>query len=367
MSAHSYFPGENPRLQEILDSYLTWLAAEAGAIPGLRALLLGGGYGRGEGGVFKPPAGGDDTLFNDIEFYLFADAVPRGLVSRWVHEGEARLGIEVEFKAMTPGAFARSRPSMFYYDLLARHVLVAGDASWAASLRGDLSDPALLPADQASRLLVNRGVSLLRCLRWARGQEALPDGFPARIAGKLKLALADAVLCAQGLYHWSCRERNRRLSSVTAIPPDWEVLQAWHAEGVEFKLHPHRVDGVPEEKSRELEELRRVWLGTFLWIESRRLATPFRSAGDYAGFTDRLFPEEGRTGNLMRQIRDLRRPVRLPFDTSDHPRAAIWRSLVLLFEGGPAGEQAAARLVGGPDLRGRELEERCRACWRQYP
>lgn len=367
MSARRYFPGENQRLQDLLDSYLGWLGGEARRVRGLRALLLGGGYGRGEGGVFTDPGGAGDALFNDIEFYLFADDVPRGLVSGWVHEGEARLGIEVEVKTMSPAAFARARPSMFYYDLLARHIVVAGDESWPASLRGELSDPALLPVDEASRLLVNRGVSLLRCLRWARGGEELPEGFCARIAGKLKLALGDSVLCAQGLYHWSCRERDRRLPSVSAAPADWDRLIEWHADGVEFKLHPHRRDGTREEQLPVLEELRRAWLGTFLWIESRRLGAGFESAADYAGFRGRLFPEESRSGNFLRRIRDLRRPERLPFGTADHPRAAIWKSLALLLAGGPGAEEGAVRLLGAGAVRGRELEERCRACWKHYP
>src|SRR5690242_3177119 len=35
----------------------------------LEALLLGGGYGRGEGGVLKTAAG--DRPYNDLEFYVF--------------------------------------------------------------------------------------------------------------------------------------------------------------------------------------------------------------------------------------------------------------------------------------------------------
>src|SRR5206468_3070993 len=36
----------------------------------LEALVLGGGYGRGEGGVLRTPSGHEP--YNDIEFYLFA-------------------------------------------------------------------------------------------------------------------------------------------------------------------------------------------------------------------------------------------------------------------------------------------------------
>lgn len=367
MTAKPYFPGEDRRLASLLDAYLGWLAEDSASVPGLRALMLGGGYGRGEGGVFTAAPGVGSELFNDLEFYLFAESSPRALMNRWVHEGEQRVGLEIEIKAMAPSRFAQARPSMFFYDLLNGHVHVAGDASWVASLPADLSRAEAIPPDEAGRLLVNRGMSLLRCLRWARGELPLPDGFCARITGKLKLALADAALCSEGRYHWSCRERNKRLSAVAEAPPDWDRMVAWHGEGVEFKLHPHRRDGEPGDQWTALDDLRRTWLSTFLWVESRRLGENFRTAEDYGNFRGKLFPAEKPWSNMLRRMRDLRRPQRTPFALGDHPRAAIWRSLALLLDGGSGAAAGAGRLLGVPDKTGLELEEHCRACWQHYP
>ena len=367
MPSRKFFPGEEPALQDALSSYLDWLGGEARKADGFRALLLAGGYGRGEGGVFREGEGSPPKLYNDLEFYLFGSGVPRASLERWAHEGESRLGIEIEIKVMPPDAFARARPSMFYYDLVSRHVLVAGDKAWVESLPAELSRAESIPAEEASRLLVNRGMSLLRCARWAAGETDLPTGFCDRIAAKLKLALADAALCALGRYHWSCRERDARLAELPDAPPNWEKLRAWHAEAVEFKLHP-RHGGAPLSAWREpLDELRRAWLSTFLWVESRRLGETFGSASNYAAFRGRLFPGELAWGNLLRQARDLRRSSRVPFRGGDHPRSAIWKSLALLMDGSPSCADAAARLLGTPGLRGRELEERCRDCWKHYP
>ena len=44
----------------------------------LEGLALGGGYGRGEGGVLKTPLG--DQPYNDLEFYVFVRGHP------WWHE-----------------------------------------------------------------------------------------------------------------------------------------------------------------------------------------------------------------------------------------------------------------------------------------
>ncbi len=367
MSSCQFFPAEEPALRAALTSYLDWLAAEAAGAGGLRAFLLGGGYGRGEGGIFRETPESDPMLYNDLEFYFFGRPVSADVLNRWIHEGEERLGIEIEVKQMSPEAFARARPSMFYYDLLSRHVPVAGDKQWVESLPAELARGESIPPEEAGRLLVNRGMSLLRCLRWAGGQVELPPGFCDRIAAKLKLALADAVLCMLGRYHWSCRERDRRLAALGDVPPHWEKLVAWHAEAIGFKLNPRHENVLPSAWQKPLDELRRAWLSTFLWIESRRLRARFETARDYRDYRGRLFPGEPAWSNLLRQARDLRRPAHVPFRGGDHPRSAIWKSLALLMEGDASGAESAARLLGTPGLRGDELEERCRDCWKHYP
>jgi len=365
MNACVFFPTEEPQLHLQLEEYLRWLGGQAAEIPGLKAFLLAGGYGRGEGGIFYPPNDGAPRLYNDLEFYIFAPAVPAGVIGAWVHEGEHRLGIEIEVKVMDPELFVAASPSMFYYDLLSRHVLVAGSQAWVDSLPARLSEAAAIPPEEASRLLVNRGMSLLRCRRWARGDIDLPAGFCERIVSKLKLALSDAVLCSAGKYHWSCLERDRRLSALQDTPPEWEALRAWHAEGVAFKFWPTD-SGLPAAAwAAPLERLREVWISTFLWIEARRLQTGLAGASDYARCPKNLFPDEPGLKNLIRHIRDFRRPERLPFAWGEHPRARIWKSLVLLLDG--SDEAAAAAQLGAAGLDGIALEERCRAHWKHYP
>ena len=367
MTGRKYFPEEQPALEADLDSYLKWLGEEVGGLPGFKALLLGGGYGRGEGGIWT--GGGAASLYNDLEFYLFAENASASLLKKWIHEGERRLHIEIEIKVIPPAAFERARPSMFYYDLLSACIVVAGDVAWISSLPAALRSSAAIPPLEAARLLVNRGMSLLRCLRWADGGMELPAGFCDRITSKLKLALADAVLCSLGRYHWSCRERNRLLADVTDFPPGGELLLKWHAEGVAFKFHPHHRDQAPADWRQALGELRAAWLRTFLWVESRRLGSGFASARDYANFPGRIFPEEPPASNLLRQARDLARGGRVAWTGTDHPRSAVWKSLALLLDPDrtEGSVESAARLLRSPGLSPAEVEERCREAWKNYP
>lgn len=361
-----FFPGDEPELSAALQDYLDSLGAQAGKLPGFRALLLGGGYGRGEGGIFRAAGGGAPRLYNDLEFYYFGTDPGAPALQAWAHEGEQRFGIEMEFKVMSPEAMQRARPSMFYYDLMSRHVLVAGDAAWVGALPQVLSDAAAIPPEEAARLLVNRGMSLLRCLRWSDGEIHLAEGFCERIAAKLKLALADAVLCVTGRYHWSCLERDRRAADLPSDVPVPELLRSLHSEGVDFKLSPRHEGLAPTDWHQPLEELRAAWVSTFLWCEGRRRNTSFADARTYAGQRGRLFASEYAGANLLRHARDLRRKERVPFSVTDHPRAAVWKSLALLLDR-PADEAAAGRLLGAQRLHGHDLEEFCRACWRHYP
>ncbi len=369
MRGRKYFPEEQPVLESALDGYLEWLGNEARSCMGFQALLLGGGYGRGEGGVRIPVDGSAHCLYNDLEFYLFSAPVASDQLRSWMEEGEKRLHIEIEIKVILPAIFQRARPSMFYYDLLKAHVLVAGDAAWVRSLPAELSQAEAIPSVEASRLLVNRGMSLLRCLRWSQGGVELNEGFCDRIVAKLKLALGDAVLCSLGQYHWSCRERNRRLSEVTCSPPDWQQLMAWHAEGVGFKFRPRHLKQTPADWQATLAGLCGAWVQTFLWIETARLKTTFATPLDYARFGGRLFPGESSAANILRQARDLARGRRGPWTGTDHPRSSVWKSLCLLLDPRRSEEslQLAAKLLNSRNSDAGAIEEDCREAWRHYP
>src|SRR5688572_13051725 len=97
----------------------------------LEAILLGGGYGRGEGGVLATPRG--DRPYNDLEFYVCVRGnrhVNERRFGRALHVlGEIltpQAGVEVEFKITSLREFEQSSVSMFSYDLVLGHRWLAG-------------------------------------------------------------------------------------------------------------------------------------------------------------------------------------------------------------------------------------------------
>lgn len=338
-----FFVDDEPLLALRLRDFLERMARDLDAQPwkrGAVALVLAGGYGRGEGGVFRPTEEAPAELYNDLEFFLFlkaeADAsAAASWCERWEKSGSAELGIDVEFKRDAARVLRDGSPTMFWHDLLQGHRTVWGDAGLLAGAATRLRDPKKLPASEATRLLFNRGSGLwFARLKLETGRSA-DHGFIQRNHQKARLALGDAVLALSGWHHGLCEERARRIAAGGFdTPPDWERIKEWHREGVAFKLRPRHRDYTASELAATQAELTAAWIEVFLWVESRRLGTRFFGATEYSAYRLRLFPENRVWKNIALHIRDrLKRGEALPGWT-DYPRGALQRALVAVLANG---------------------------------
>lgn len=353
MTDGPYFAEHEPELAGRLGGYLARLGRDLERQVwkhGVAALVLAGGYGRGEGGVFRAEEGAAGTLYNDLEFFLFLKpSADTGAAAEWcaLHEkqGTRELGIDVEFKRDAEGVLQQGRPTMFFHDLLQGHRLVWGDPGLLYGARPELRDAAALPAEESTRLLFNRGSGLWFARERLEQEGAKELGFIERNHMKARLAMADAVLALAGRHHGLCEERARRIAAGGfPTPPAWSRLVSWHAEGVAFKLRPRHRAKDPAPLRLAQVELTATWLEVFLWVESRRLGRTFAAASDYAAGGGRLFPETPPLRNLALHIRDrLGRGEALPRSGwLDYPRATLQRALVAALAGG--GADGARRL-----------------------
>jgi hypothetical protein len=319
----------------------------------LEALMLGGGYGRGEGGVLRTETG--DQPYNDLEFYVFI----RG--NRWLNERRYRNGlhhlaqelaatakVEVEFKIISLDKLRRSSASMFYYDLVMGHRWLWGDESQLTDCAHH-REALLIPPAEATRLLMNRGSGLLFALEKLQQRpftQADAD-FVERNLAKAQLAFGDAVLAAFGQYHWSCRQRHERLQKLATIENLPWLLQArrHHAEGLEFKLHPHRTLASPATLQRQHEELAALGLQIWLWLESHRLGQPFVSARAYALTPLNKCPETNPWRNRLVNALVFGPAVLFKKEAARYPRERLLNCLaILLWEKGELDPELTRRL-----------------------
>ncbi|HVK58420.1 MAG TPA: hypothetical protein VM735_06550 [Candidatus Kapabacteria bacterium] len=355
---------------EALENELSALCAEAGnriahVVPSskIHALVLGGGYGRGEGGVLNTAEG--DKPYNDLEFYIIhhgSDLLVERLYKSRVHEIAEELthaaGIEVEFKLLARHKLERSPVTMFYYDLIAGHRLIFGTETWLAGCDQHRAAHRI-PLYEATRLLMNRCSGLLFAQERLLREEFTDDDadFAGRNLAKAKLALGDVLLAMRGQYHWSCRERQKRLRKLDAegALQNFGSVVPLHSQGVDFKLHPIRSVRSRQEFIAELDFIKDVAKQLWLTLEARRLAGEFATVEEYSFGTANKCPETDTSRNRLINAR------RFGFREALNPRYPRERLLntlpLLLWETGTVKqERTLAR-----------IQEQLRTTARDYP
>lgn len=306
----------------------------------LEAVLLGGGYGRGEGGVLRTPAG--DRPYNDLEFYVAIAG------NRHVNELAYRrrlqvlaeilthlAGVEVEFKIISLTAFERQPISMFSYDLVVGHRRLGGAPTHQFSTEWEQHRlPENIPLEEATRLLMNRCAGLLFAkAKLARDPFSADSAdFIRRNVAKAQLAMGDAVLVAHRRYHWSCRERHQRLECLLrAEPSAWLAkLLRHHSAGVAFKLHPQAEPVSREALAVGLREVTACGLECWLWLETLRCGHPFGSARAYSMDAVDKCPGGSRPRNFLLNFRVDGWRMDFSHRAWQHPRQRIFRALALL-------------------------------------
>lgn len=215
-------------------------------VPGLRAVILTGAFGRGEGALSPDPApmlwergvlsrplpklrqrgpGGASGVLpaNDYDFVLVsARPIGRAQLTRWGSELAARLGVPgIDLLHLPLHMLGWLPPTVLNFDLRYGSRLVWGDP--AVLERLPLFAAEDIPLVEAKALLFNRMVCLLEpmCAEYI-SRPASETERRALYAGASKAALAamDAVLILKGMYTSSYRERAARFAREWQDHPD---------------------------------------------------------------------------------------------------------------------------------------------------
>lgn len=340
----------------------------------LEAVLLGGGYGRGEGGVCKTESG--DRPYNDLEFYIFIrgnnwlnERRFGGSLHQLAHQLTSEAGVEVELKIISSAKLRRSPTSMFYYDLVAGHRWLFGNQQLLPSLEKH-RNAGNIPLSEATRLLMNRCTGLLLARERLARSVFTPDDadFVCRNLAKAQLAFGDAVLTLHGQYHWSCLRRHERMQRLTEVNFPWlDALRYHHDIGVKFKLHPYRTRltqaALLTQHKSVVEFARKVWL----WVESCRLGFHFTSADEYAFSRLNKWPDANPWRNRLVNAKVFGPAVFFSKRSRRHPRERIFNVLtILLWEPAISHLEMGSWLYGElKHAAGHDPEEAYQKRWQQ--
>lgn len=205
-----------------------------------RALIMMGGYGRGEGGVEN--VDGQERPHNNLDFLLVAEtARPIKLLALRRRLIEAfspvmrKHGIEIDLSVVSRWKLRFSPSLIIWYDTRFGHKTILGDADYWPSLTQFRLDR--IPPRDALRLLVNRGTLLVineHILKHENGGQLHRRRITRNIM-KAIIGYGDALLFFLGGYHWSYVERKRRMEERKDISPAFRQL---YDEAAEFRFQP---------------------------------------------------------------------------------------------------------------------------------
>lgn len=325
MPAERYTLDGGPEVEARIGTLLAEAAGEVErAVPSgmLRALVLLGGYGRGEGGV--EVRDGLEHPHNNLDLLAITRGpAPRSLKAR-LDEALApvaeRHGIGLDVGVIADRTLARAPCLVMWYDLRHGHRTLLGDADFVPTLDRFRVDR-IVPGDVRD-LLVNRGTLLvINDALIARGTLD-PGGRRAvvRHAMKAVIGYGDAWLFFRGAYHWSYAERRRRMAARTDAP---DALRTLYDRAMAFRFRPEYALFEGLDLPGWCSGIKGALAPVHLDVEARRLGRPGLTWADH--------PQASLLAALGADLAD--------------PRALARKARALLSGGAPGGAPWTARLA----------------------
>ena len=257
----------------------------------LLGLVLGGGYGRGEGAVVIED--GVEQPYNDLDFLLVVQRpsdVDQAAMANIKAHHETLTPLHVDFtQPMTLQDLKKWPPWLMWHDFLNGHIVSSGDPQLLHKHVPQTVASTLAPIE-ASRLLVNRGAGLLWAMRMDRGLERKEDDdFVKRNYWKCALALGDALLIAHDAYATPYRGRDKRFTELSHKFAEISELGLvpFYEDALQFKFSPHEVT-----KPFDILEMGVLTCQVFLYIEQRRFKRSWADHQAYAKWKGLREPEE---------------------------------------------------------------------------
>ncbi len=254
-----------------------------------RALVLIGGYGRGEG--TPRIVAGREEPFNDYDFVVVSEPMTRRRRSRVqadLRQLEQRLtrevGLPIDLCLYPENVLRSAEFSMLNYEMKYGHRVVWGDEHILAGLPAYRHDR--LPLSEGTRLLLNRGKLLLDVRRALRPGQALNDDERLRFVKfvyKARLAFGDCALLLNGDYDLRYTVKRERIGQLAAsdVPTPAFLIEGYRRAIALKEWGDYAfLDGY--DWVAEYEQVRRYYVHFFAWYESRRLASPAADTASYA-------------------------------------------------------------------------------------
>ena len=282
-----------------------------------RAMVLLGGYGRGEGGVVMTDEG--ECPHNNLDFLVITRRISpveqerlKTRVQEAIHPLAQTYGIEFDVAAITESKLRRSPSLVMWYDMRFGHKTVVGDAKLVPSLKRFSVER--VPSWDIMNLLVNRGTLLVINDQLIVARELRPDDRQRVVKHAMKaiIGYGDALLYFLGRYDWSYAEKQKRMRACKDAP---DAFRALYDEAIEFRFQPQYAAYVDRDLPAWMDELRIALAPIHLLCERKRLRCERLTWETYAETVfRRALWDDSRSprGWAKKAVNLLRTPGRLP-------------------------------------------------------
>ena len=250
------------------------------------ALVLMGGYGRGEGGYTWHAD--EPAPYNDYDYFLVLKDMSRrkarllqAQLQTLAHQLSEKVGVEVDLAVLRSESLHRLPFTLMHAEMQWGHRVIAGHPDVLADM------PAMpfksLGLGEFSRLMNNRGaLLLLNAQSLAISDSCLSNESRAtffKYLNKAVLACGDALLAAHGIYHPSYIEKMQRIETIAELPVD-DFIQLYSG-ALEQKFHPAPEQYNDENLEDWQDRITQCWLKTLKLFEDQRLGKDIADWDNY--------------------------------------------------------------------------------------
>lgn len=238
------------------------------------ALLLIGGYGKGEGGFELKE--GVAFAHNNLDFLLITQSFPKSKLENMRKELAALLfpisqkyDIGFDLSVVSNQKLKQSENLLIWHEMYHGHKLLLGESRFIASL--PFKEFNTVPSTEFWSLMINRG-TLLIINQWFLDQRKEGDPLVRKIfikhMMKAIIGLGDALLYFLHDYHWSYEEKLSRIKKNEHLPSELRVL---YEEAAEFRFQPIYDKYLNRNLHDWMKKVCHLFSTIYLQIESLRL------------------------------------------------------------------------------------------------
>jgi hypothetical protein len=331
----------NPDADSVVNEVLDLIVGRVLALMGehIQAIVLVGGYGRGEGGVYKD--GKDYELVNDLDIAVFVKRryhyIKRKygeLLNKCAEELQPKAkGVKQIDIEITNSWNYRLVPNLVnYYEIKNGHKVLFGEIALSRIMPPLKAEE--LPVFDGTIYFYSRGSGLLLpgiyFLSNRFAERKVRENFQIEIQ-KACIAMGDALLLKAKKYHYSYKERLVRFKDIEkckGIIPNslLQKISPLYDWAVKRKMNPLFNWSGDGTMINSWFEVRDVFNQFFLWFESDRLNTCFHDWMEYSDYIYKRGASEPATFKIRNFVQNWRNKIFFGGNLFTQNMGFIWKS-----------------------------------------